>query len=186
MMFRALLLLFMAALSPLTSADEVDGVIDEIFFLYDAEARWSSHAANSVRQRRESLKYPELYQHEMDRWLQNELSWNSVEQIFRNELRGRYTTEELVNIAQTLREYPSGYSDDPSRKSYGSELFQIGAVVAQRIYPPLLARLANLRSEYEPGTGENNQPRDSSRSTTADPNPDIEKSSGPVRSSTGH
>ncbi len=148
-MLRTCLLPLALVCSLVSAADELDMVINEIFFLHDAESRWNQYAADSVRQKREAMVYPELYQEELDGWLQNELSWAGVEPLFRNEMKSRYTVDELLKIADSLRDNPSGYPEDSNVKGYGPELFNIGAAVAQQVYPSLNARLAELRARNE-------------------------------------
>lgn len=149
-MIRILLAISILVSSAARAADEADVIIDEILFLQNAEMRWNDYATNSVDQRRESLTYPELYQEELDSWLANELSWASVEPLFREEVRARYTMPELQKMVDSLREFPSRYPEDHSVRSYGGSLFDIGVAVAQKVYPPLNARLADLREQYEP------------------------------------
>lgn len=62
-------------------------MVDEIFYLHGAKERWNEYTQSSVQQMRENLTYPELYQQELDSWLANELSWESVEPMFRDKLK---------------------------------------------------------------------------------------------------
>ncbi len=144
------LLFFIAFVSHVAAAtDDAQVIVDDILFLHNAEQQWNEYARNSVRSTRDSLTYPELYQEELDSWLTGPLSWSSVEPIFREELSSRYSIEQLQEMAESLRDYPSGYPDDPNVKAYGPELFNLGVFVARKVYPPLTSRLNQLEAQFE-------------------------------------
>lgn len=142
----------------ISAAVGADAIIDEIYYLHGAEERWRIYANNSVEQQKDTLTYPDLYQAELNSWLTNELSWKNVEPMFREKLKLQYSSNELIEIAESLRETPSGYPADFSQKGYGPALFNIGVAVAQAVYPALIARLDELRQQYEPLNVEGNVP----------------------------
>lgn len=59
------------------------------------------------------------------------------------------STDELIKLAETLRESPTGYPADSSQQNFGPALFNIGVEVAQTIFGNLNPRLKKLRQEYE-------------------------------------
>ena len=138
------------AFSALASAtDQQDIYIDEIMHFHNAEGRWAEYVEDSVKQRLDALVYPELYREELDSWLEHELSWSSVEPLFREKLKARYSLDDLYQMAESLREHPSGYPQNSAVKGVGPVLFNLGVEVAREVYPPLLVRFNALKERYE-------------------------------------
>ncbi len=148
-MTRSFLFFIAFVSNTVIATEDAQVVVDDILFLYDAEKQWNEYVRNSVRSTRESLTYPELYQEELDSWLTDQLSWSNVEPIFREELSTRYSIEQLQEMAESLRDHPSGYPDDPNARAYGPELFNLGVYVARQVYPPLTSRLNQLKAQFE-------------------------------------
>lgn len=148
-------------------SDDSDPIIDEIYFLYNAQEQWTDYASRSVRQRKEGLEFPELYNHELDSWLVNELSWENVEPMFRKRLKSEYSVGELSNMSEFLREASYGRPVETGEVNYPGRLFNIGVAVAQVVYGQLIPRLERLQEEYEVPDGmvdvEIDEPAESNR-----------------------
>ncbi|MEM1152504.1 MAG: hypothetical protein AAGI44_00080 [Pseudomonadota bacterium] len=132
------------------ASDEADIWINDIFFLHDAEGKWREYAERTISDYYEAVTYPEQYQAEFDSWLANDLAWINVEPAFRTKLKATYSNEELMAIVESLRQYPSGYSNDPAIRGVGKQLFNIGVEVGNPIYMRLSGRFRELRQRYEP------------------------------------
>jgi hypothetical protein len=127
-------------------ADEKDPYIDEVLHLYKAEEKWTNFVTTFVRQKKDALEYPELYESALDSWLKDELAWASNEPQIRAQLRRYYTVEQLSKMADSLKVKGT---QDAKRSESLSALLNIGNSTYQAAIRPLLDQLMMMEAEHE-------------------------------------